>query len=293
MDKIVGGYMTAKKSKWNPDKVEAERIEEALVGDKWVKRAKAEAQIDIHSDAALTFCPDEDKKVLKKHIVGILNVMKPRSTTGLDGEDLVRVENNNADRMRASKALIECLQAVDETNEVTHVYKHFPAIIAGYDDGKDEAEVKELQEELEMVEDDLKELDTKIAQAKAVQNSKKERHYSSRRPDMVKTLEKIKAKIAALTERIQRKARATSPTRKRSRDDDGSTSESPEKKMRTAKKFPANSPTDVRHELKDYFQKTASSLMFKMGDDGFEQDGGNWDVDAERKLEFLQEEVTA
>ena len=59
---------------------------------------------------------------------------------------------------------------------VTHVFKYFPQIIAGYDDGKDEAEKKELLEELELEEADLKENEDKRAQAKAVQNSKKEKH---------------------------------------------------------------------------------------------------------------------
>ena len=51
---------------------------------------------------------------------------------------------------------------MDETNEVTHVFKYFPQIIAGYDDGKDEAELRELQDELEMIEADVKENDTRM-----------------------------------------------------------------------------------------------------------------------------------
>ena len=64
MDKIVGGYMSQKKSKNNPDRVEAERIEEELVDGEWKKRAKAEVDIDIQSDAALTFCPAAHKETL-------------------------------------------------------------------------------------------------------------------------------------------------------------------------------------------------------------------------------------
>jgi hypothetical protein len=129
---------------------------------------------------------------------------------------------------------------------VTHVFKYFPQIIAGYDDGKDEAEKKELLEELELEEADLKENEDKRAQAKAVQNSKKEKHYAGKRPDIVKRVEKIKAKIAALTKRIELKTRnqirSVTPTRnKRSREEDGS-SKSPAKKLRTAKKIPLSSP---------------------------------------------------
>jgi hypothetical protein len=49
--------------------------------------------------------------------------------------------------------------------EVTHVFKYFPQIIAGYDDGKDEAEKKDFLEELELEEADLKENEDKRAQA--------------------------------------------------------------------------------------------------------------------------------
>ena len=159
--------------------------------------------------------------------------------------------------------------------------------------------MRELEEELELEEADLNELDQKIAQAKAVQNSKKEKHYAGKRPEKLKAMEKIKAKITALTDRIERKARltqnrASTPSRKRSREDtDGASSESPEKKLRTAKKFPAKSPTGTRHKLQDYFTKTGESLMFKIAEDGFEQDGGEWDEDAQRKLMFLETEVTA
>ena len=122
--------------------------------------------------------------------------------------------------------------------EVTHVFKYFPQIIAGYDDGKDEAEKKDFLEELELEEADLKENEDKRAQAKAVQNSKKEKHYAGKRPDIVKRVEKIKAKIAALTKRIELKTRnqnpqskPVTPTRnKHSREEDGS-SESPAKKL--------------------------------------------------------------
>ena len=92
--------------------------------------------------------------------------------------------------------------------EVTHVFKYFPQIIAGYDDGKDEAEKKDFLEELELEEADLKENEDKRAQAKAVQNSKKEKHYAGKRPDIVKRVEKIKAKIAALTKRIELKSQS-------------------------------------------------------------------------------------
>jgi hypothetical protein len=85
-DKIVGGYLAKKKSKNNPDRVEAERIEEVLVDGERKKRAKAEVQIDIQSDAALTFCPNDDEETLRKSILSILKVMKPCSTTGLEGE---------------------------------------------------------------------------------------------------------------------------------------------------------------------------------------------------------------
>ena len=300
LDKIVGGYMSQKKSKNNPDRVEAERIEEVLVDGEWKKRAKAEVDIDIQSDAALTFCPDEDEEDLKKVILVMLKVMKPRSTNGLEGEDLVKAENANADRSRSLKALIKCLNAVDETNEVTHVYKYFTQIIAGYDDGKDEAELRELQEELEIIEADVKENETRIGQAKAANNSKKEKRERGKRQDNLKDLEKIKAKIMALTERIARKNRSSqnrsvTPSRKRSRDGASPTEdESPEKKLRiTEKRFPLSSPDDVRHSLKDYFNNTDEDLTFTCGKEGFEPDEGKWTEDARKKLSFLEEEVTA
>ena len=83
---------------------------------------------------------------------------------------------------------------MDETNEVTHVFKYFPQIIAGYDDGKDEAELRELQDELEMIEADVKENDTRIGQAQAANNSKKEKRERGKRQDNLKDLEKVKAK---------------------------------------------------------------------------------------------------
>ena len=222
----------------------------------------------------------------------VFGIMKPRTTSGLDGENLVEVENANAHRMRSLKFLIESLESVMESNEVTHAYKHFPPIIASFDDGKDEAEMKELMSDLEMLEDDLKENETKVAKAKAAQNSKKEKFELAKRPDIVKSIERVKLKLAAVTDRKNRKQR-TSPTRKRSHGFD-EVGESPEKRMRiTSKKFPSNSPVDVRHSLKEYFKETDEELMFIRGKDGFEQDSGEWNDDAQRKLDFLHEEVTA
>ena len=72
--------MSQKKSKNNTDRVEAEHIEEVLIDGEWKKRAKAEVDIDIQSDAALTFCPAADEETLRKHILAILKVMKPCSS---------------------------------------------------------------------------------------------------------------------------------------------------------------------------------------------------------------------
>ena len=93
----------------------------------------------------------------------LLPLFKPESTSALEGEELVTAEIGNADKMRALKSLIEMLRAVDEMNEVSHAHKHFPKIIASYDDGKDEAELKELKDSLELHEDDLKEKEKKIS----------------------------------------------------------------------------------------------------------------------------------
>jgi len=141
-------------------------------------------------------------------------------------------------------------------------------------------------------------LDTKIAQAKAVQNVAMEKHYSNERPKKVDALESVKAKIAALQERMERKARLNQnrpPSRKRSRDGASPTEdESPEKKLRiTEKRFPLSSPDDVRHSLKDYFNNTDEDLTFTCGKEGFEPDEGKWTEDARKKLSFLEEEVTA
>merc|ERR1712072_961056 len=145
-----------------------------------------------------------------------------------------------------------------------------------------------------------KELDSKVGHAKAVQNAALEKHYSKERPKKVDAVESVKAKILAVQERIERKARlsqnrSVTPSRKRSRDGASPTEdESPEKKLRiTAKKFPSSSPDDVRHSLKDYFNNTDEELTFTCGKEGFEPDEGEWDEAARRKLEFLQEEVTA
>jgi hypothetical protein len=240
------------------------------------------------------------EKMLELVMRKTLELFKPESTSGLGGEDLVEAENSNADKMRALKSYVKMLQAADETNEVTHAFKNFPPIIAAYDDGKDEVELKELQTYLGFYESDLKELDTKIAQAKAVQNVAMEKHYSNERPKKVNALESVKAKIAAVQERIERKARlsqnrSVTPSRKRSRDGASPTEdESPEKKLRiTEKRFPLSSPDDVRHSLKDYFNNTDEDLTFTCGKEGFEPDEGKWTEDARKKLNFLQEEVIA
>ena len=286
----------------HPERVEAGRIEEILVGEKWIKRAKAEGFINVHCGAALTFCPDTHEEALKKSILSILSILKPRSATSLEGEELVEVENANADRVRSLKALIECFQAVDETNEVTHAYKHFPLILASYDDGKDEADLKIQEGQLVREQRDLNELDTKIARAMAEKNTEEEKHYSGKRRGAVKDLESVKAKIVALQERIGRKvarltqnrSRQFTPTRLGKRGSPTSFEESPEKKLRTDKQFPLNSPDDVSYNLDDFFKGANTDLTFKCGESGgFEQDAGEWSDDAQRKLTFLQEEVKA
>jgi len=377
-EKMIPGYMGKKGSKWNPETLQKERMEEVHMGDGvWALQPKAQAQIDEHAQDALHFFPataikpepievdiadaekvvevtkaeiekweaeiEEEKengsklisipfsltdtynmglaeiiKGSKKVYIDLpptpksteeilelvmrktLELFKPESTSGLGGEDLVEAENSNADKMRALKSYVKMLQAADETNEVTHAFKNFPSIIADYDDGKDEVELKELQTYLGFYENDLKECDTKIGQAKAVQNAVMEKHYSNERPKKVNALESVKAKIAAVQERMERKARlsqnrSVTPSRKRSRDGASPTlDESPEKKLRiTAKKFPLSSPVDVRHSLKDYFNNTDEDLTFTCGKEGFEPEEGKWTEDARKKLSFLEEEVTA
>ncbi len=79
---------------------------------------------------------------------------------------------------------------------------------------------------------------------------------------------------------------------KRNRDGASSEDESPEKKCRTGKKFPRRVTPGSSHLLKDYFSKTNEALTFTYGKDGeFEQAGGEWNEDAVRKLNFLQEET--
>ena len=78
MDKIVGGYISQKKKQVEPWKAWGGPY--WRIPCEWKKRAKAEVDINIQSDAALTFCPDADEETLR--ILAILKIMKPRSTSG-------------------------------------------------------------------------------------------------------------------------------------------------------------------------------------------------------------------
>ena len=295
-EKIIGGYMAKKGSKFNPETLIKDRMEEFYNEDKGRDEVRpiAQAKIDQHYDTCISFS-GTNKKQVESVIHKLLPLFKPESTSALEGEELVTAEIGNADKMRALKSLIEMLRAVDEMNEVSHAHKHFPKIIASYDDGKDEAELKELQDSLELHEDDLKEKDRKIARAKHANNVAMEKHHTKKRRDIVDDIEAVKAKITKVEERINRKnrlsqSRASTPSRKRSRGESDE-EESPEKKLRTEKRVPIQSSPDALHELKEYFDKTNGGLTFKHTAEGFEPVDGEWTEDARKKLTFLQEEI--
>jgi hypothetical protein len=62
-------------------------------------------------------------------------------TSNLEGEDLVRVENENADKMRVMKYSVQYVSQIEKVAQGTHIVKHFPKICGKYNDGKDENEL--------------------------------------------------------------------------------------------------------------------------------------------------------
>jgi hypothetical protein len=297
---------------------------------------KGLAEIDVSVADALAVCPEADKAKFENALTVIQQVVAQRSTTSLEGEELVKEECDNADRMRMMLHTKRMIENIIRVSNTTHALKHFPKIIAAYTAGKDEAELAATYEEYVIAEEEVREWDEKIAKLSGTREGK----ARVKRTKAVKEIENLKPKIVAKVSNILRKkgmaievlkatlldlmkekegedfelgwfptvkdcvngssrstrGRSFTPTRhlgKHGRDNASSEGESPEKKLRTAKKFPLSSPDDVRHSLKEYFKNTDEGLTFTTGDDGFEQADGEWNADAQRKLRFLNQEVIA
>ncbi len=319
---LLGNY------KYSPRSLEANEMEDLTNVDGTTRRVvKGIDEISNCGTRALQVCPEADKKMFKKWLDDMPKFFEQRSTSSLEGEDLVQTECDNANRMRVMLHIKDMLENIIKVSNTTHALKHFRPVLANYNDIKEEAELASKYEDYLLLEEDAAELDEKIANSSGKRESKARANRVSKLKEIAKFKALIEAKVywilrkkgmpveelkATLLQLMREKegndyelgwfpnikeVSSRTPSRnslgKRNRDG-GSVSEgeSPEKKCRTGKKFPRRATPGSSHLLKDYFSKTNEQLTFTYGKNGeFEQADGEWNEDAVRKLNFLEQET--